>query len=160
MNYVLAKLAELLLVLVTLDCLIHFSPLQSHWIEYRKALKKLSNTEKIKKPMETLKSLETVLNNLGENILSDKIFYNSYHSLRKIKNSLNKKNILASEDYMSYLKKCMVDMEKYPLDYIESSHSIQWVKVNILFVFHFHIFGNVDKKLFKNLCDINIKVFI
>lgn len=160
LNYILSQVGDLLVIMVTLDCLVHCSPLQSHWAEYRKMVKSLSrNSSKCQKSPESLKSIEIVLNNIEDTILSDKIFYNSYHSLQKIKTSLDKKSLLAAEDYVLYLKKCTVDLERASTDYYESLNSLQWVKVNALFVFYYHIFGNVDKKLFRSLFDVNVKVF-
>lgn len=129
-------------------------------MSYRKCKKLLhQNPGKFNQTIESLNSIDAVLNNIEDKALSDKIFQNCLDALTSIKNKLVVKNgIQIAEEFSTYLKSCLSDLEKSNIDVYESSSAIQWVKVNALFVFHFHVFGNADKRIFKTLTDVNVKV--
>lgn len=159
LDYLVSQLGNLLVTLITIDTLVNCSPLQSHWSMYRKAVRSMNlHSEECSKTMRNSKSLEVVLNNIEDKILCDKAFQNCIDTLTNVKIMLNKSSFPVADDFLLCLKKKISDLEKTPLDLCESSQSIEWVKVNALFVFHFHVFGSADKKLLKNLFDVNLKV--
>lgn len=72
-----------------------------------------------------------------------------HHCITSVKNS-GLKNELAI---------CMQNMlQELEKDDENISYTQIWLQVNALFVFQYHIFGNIDKKILKRLIDANKKV--
>jgi hypothetical protein len=70
------------------------------------------------------------------------------------------KNTSLAEEFNSYLRNAITDLEIRASEQLDSEHSMLWVKLCALYVLNFNLFGTVDKKLFKQLWDINKKVIL
>jgi hypothetical protein len=68
------------------------------------------------------------------------------------------KNISLAEEFNFYLRNAITDLEMKAVDLLDSEHLMLWVKLSSLYILNFNLFGTVDKKLFKQLWDLNKKV--
>lgn len=53
------------------------------------------------------------------------------------------------------MQNMLIELEK---DDENISYTQIWLQLNAIFVFQYHIFGNIDKKILKRLIEINKKV--
>lgn len=67
------------------------------------------------------------------------------------------KNSSLSSEFCLFMQQLLVELEK---DEENISFTQILLQVNVLFVFHYHLFGTLDKKLFKRLLDVNKKVCV
>lgn len=158
MDYLMSRLGDLLTILVTLDCLVNSSPLSSHWNCYRKSVRELSHSSNTMNRQ--INKLDSILDLIEDKIMTDKIYENCVdlisHSEQIVTAGKAKSPI--EEDISSYVKTKIIELDKSGMDFYESESVIVWIKVNALFILHNSLFGNVDKKIFKMLVDVNIKV--
>jgi hypothetical protein len=68
------------------------------------------------------------------------------------------KNVALAEEFNSYLRNAITDLEMKTTEQLDPEHLMLWVKLSALYVFNFNLFGTIDKKLFKQLWDLNKKV--
>jgi hypothetical protein len=68
------------------------------------------------------------------------------------------KNVSLAEEFNSYLRNVISDLEMKAAEQLDSEHLMLWVKLSALYVLNFNLFGTIDKKLFKQLWDLNKKV--
>ena len=60
-----------------------------------------------------------------------------------------------SNEILLHIQQLLAELEKDE-DNILYTHI--WLQANALFAFHYNLFGNIEKKIFKRLLDINKKV--
>lgn len=65
------------------------------------------------------------------------------------------KSCSLSNEFVLYIHYLVLELER---DNDNISFTQIWLQANALFAFHYYLFGNLDKKLFKRLCEINKKV--
>ena len=70
------------------------------------------------------------------------------------------KNVLLADEFISYLKNAVTELESKVTEQLDSENQLLWVKLSSLYILNFNLFGTMDKKLFKQLWDLNKKVFI
>jgi hypothetical protein len=68
------------------------------------------------------------------------------------------KNVALAEEFNSYLRNAITDLEMKTADHLDPEHLILWVKLSAVYILNFNLFGTSDKKLFKQLWDLNKKV--
>ena len=73
------------------------------------------------------------------------------------KGSINK-NVSLAEEFNCYLKNAIAELETKAVEQMDSDNQLLWVKLSALYVLNYNLFGTVDKKLFKQLWDLNKKV--
>jgi hypothetical protein len=73
------------------------------------------------------------------------------------KGSINK-NVALVEEFNSHLRNGVTDLEVKVAEHLDPEHSRLWVKLSALYILNFNLFGTSDKKLFKQLWDLNKKV--
>jgi hypothetical protein len=68
------------------------------------------------------------------------------------------KNVSLAEEFNFYLKNAVTDLEMKAVEQLDSEHLKLWVKLSALYILNFNLFGTLDKKLFKQLWDLNKRV--
>jgi hypothetical protein len=68
------------------------------------------------------------------------------------------KNVTLAEEFNSYLRNAITELEMKTAEQPDPEHLMLWVKLSALYVLNFNLFGTIDKKLFKQLWDLNKKV--
>ena len=62
------------------------------------------------------------------------------------------------EELIGFVRSAAVELESRPAELQDADHWSRWVKLSALLVLNFSLFGSVDRKVFKQLWDINKKV--
>jgi hypothetical protein len=70
------------------------------------------------------------------------------------------KNVALAEEFNSYLRNAIADLEMKTAEQLDPEYLMLWVKLSALYVLNFNLFGTSDKKLFKQLWDLNKKVIL
>lgn len=168
-------LAELLVCLMTLDGLLVSTTLQEHWNLYKRAIKStLHNPSQFGVPIDRLKFLSKILIDIESELLTGNIFQVNYiiyiflyyyifkFNLKQIiekcvqhKSTVQVKTSGLKNEFAICMHNMLLELEK---DDENISYTQIWLQVNAIFVFQYHIFGNIDKKVLKRLIDVNKKV--
>jgi hypothetical protein len=70
------------------------------------------------------------------------------------------KNVCLAEEFNSYLRNAVTDLEMKAAEQLHSDVLMMFVKVSALYVLNCNLFGATDKKLFRQLWDLNKKVIV
>lgn len=68
------------------------------------------------------------------------------------------KNVCLAEEFNSYLRNTVTDLEMKAAEQLHSETLMLFVKVSALYVLNCNLFGAADKKLFRQLWDLNKRV--
>jgi hypothetical protein len=68
------------------------------------------------------------------------------------------KNVCLAEEFNSYLRSAVTDLEMKAAEQLHSD--VLLVKVSALYVLNCNLFGAADKKLFRQLWDLNKRVIV
>ena len=70
------------------------------------------------------------------------------------------KNVCLAEEFNSYLRNVVTDLEMKAAEQLHSEVLMLLVKLNALYVLNCNLFGAADKKLFRQLWDLNKRVIV
>ena len=70
------------------------------------------------------------------------------------------KNVCLAEEFNSYLRNAVTDLEMKAAEQLHSDVLMMLVKVSALYVLNCNLFGAADKKLFRQLWDLNKRVIV
>lgn len=92
-------------------------------------------------------------------VMNDDIVQNSLRNISTLRKALIGKNSsLVAGEFTQYLRQAVLNLDKLVLEQTHVEVMYKCIKVNALFVLNAHLFGNNDKKVFKNLIELNTKV--
>lgn len=63
-----------------------------------------------------------------------------------------------ADELTGFVRSAVLELETRPAELQDADHWSRWVKLSALLVVNFSLFGSVDKKVFKQLWDVNKKV--
>lgn len=159
LHYIINHIGELFTVLVLLEALISNTSLTTNWIKYTQALtllKHKSNNVEISE--EKLKSVIGAANIITSKIMNDDIVQNSLQNLTILRKSLVEKNcLLIASEFSNYVKQAIASLDKLIQEQPTVGNMYKCIKINSLFVLTYHLFGGIDKKIFKSLIELNFK---
>lgn len=153
-------LGDILVILLTLDEVLgNHSTLHDHWIIYKRTVKSVHHDpSKFGVEWQKLKNFENLLSKLENHLLTGKIFQKMVeHSFDGAKGFISK-NVALAEEFNSYLRNAIADIEMKTAEQLNPQYLVLWVKLSALYVLNFNLFGTIDKKLFKQLWDLNKKI--
>lgn len=108
---------------------------------------------------EKYQALSSAVDNITKKLLTDNIVQNTLQNLATLRKSLVDKNCsLVSSEFTNYAKQAMINLEKLVQDKPNVTTMYKCIKINALIVLSSHLFGNIDKKTFKSLIELNTKV--
>ncbi|XP_021927247.1 WASH complex subunit 4 isoform X2 [Zootermopsis nevadensis] len=153
-------LGDILVILLTLDEVLgNHSTLHDHWIIYKRTLKSVHHDpSKFGVELEKLKNFENLLSKLENHLLTGKIFQKMVEQSFGGTKGFISKNISLAEEFNLYLRNAITVLEMKAVDLPDSEHLMLWVKLSALYVLNFNLFGTVDRKLFKQLWDLNKRI--
>lgn len=153
---VLNSLGDILVCLLKLDNLLDLQILKDHWFLYRKTVKNVSHSSKHNMNRTQLTIFDKTLIMFENDLLMSTI----------LKTTIEK--CFEDKDLNLQLKKCNLNNEVFTfinvlLSELEKSednnfNTDTWFKLNIFVVFHFNLFGSLDKKIVKRLLDVNKRI--
>lgn len=88
-------------------------------------------------------------------LLSDKLFQNTIEIIVETRGNITGKNSNLADAVLLYMTTILNDLEKNESN-VNPTHTC--LRINMLTVFHFYMFGNADKKYMKHLLEFNKKV--
>ncbi|XP_049805094.1 WASH complex subunit 4 [Schistocerca nitens] len=153
-------LGDLLLILVTLDEIISTqSTLHNHWSLFKRTIKSVHHDPtKFGVPPEKLKTFEKMLCELENQLLTGKIFQRAVEQAFDDRKPSISKNTALAEEFDAYIRSTSAELEARQTEKLDSESALLWVKTSALYVLNFHLFGSLDKKVFKQLWDFSKKV--
>ncbi|KAJ2942683.1 hypothetical protein O0L34_g11224 [Tuta absoluta] len=159
LHYIINHIGELFTVIVLLELLISNTTLAMKWAKYCKNLKNISLKPDCDDFIEDkYKSMSTAIDNITSKLMNDDIVQNSLHNLLSLRGSLvDKKCTLVSNEFTQYLKQAILNLDKLVQEKPNTTTMYKCIKINALFVITSTLFGNVDKKIFRALIELNIK---
>lgn len=99
------------------------------------------------------------IDNITSKLMNDDIVQNTLQNITTLRKSLVEKNCsMVSAEFTKYLKNAVANLDKIVQEKPNVSNMYKCIKMNSLFVLASHLFGNLDKKIFKSLIDLNTKV--
>lgn len=99
------------------------------------------------------------INNITTKIMNDDIVQKSLQNLTVLRSSLVDKNCsLVATEFTQYMKHAIANLDRLVQEQPNVSNMYKCIKVNGLYVLSTHLFGNTDKKIFRSLVDLNVKV--
>lgn len=143
-----------------MELLVSNTSLPATWNKYCKNLKSLSHMlESIDLMEEKYQALGSAVNIITKKLMSDNIVQNTLQNLATLRKSLVDKNCsMVSSEFTNYLKQAIINLDKLVQDKPNVTTMYKCIKINALFVLSSHLFGNIDKKIFKSLIELNTKV--
>lgn len=162
LHYIINHIGELLTILVLLELLISNTSIISNWMKYCKALNMLKQSpDNAEMTEEKLNSIIGAVNNITSKIMNDDIVQSSLQNLSSLRKSLVDKNCsLIATEFSHYLKQAIFNLDKLTQEQPTITNMYKCIKINALFVLSSHLFGNIDRRIFKSLMDLNFKVGI
>lgn len=162
LHFIINHIGELFTILVLLETLIANTSLTANWAKYCKNLKSYSSTpDKLGLNEDKYKALIGAVDKITAKIMNDDIVENSLRNLSSLrKNLVDKKCSLVANEFIQYLKQAITNLDKLVQEQPTISNMYKCIKINALFVLNSHLFGSNDKKIFKNLMELNVKVNI
>ncbi|XP_059050047.1 WASH complex subunit 4 [Achroia grisella] len=159
LHYIIKHIGEIFTILVILEQLISSSSLPSQWNKYCKTLKAFNKMpEKFNMLEDKIKSIIVATENITSKIMNDDIVQTSLQNLLSLRKSLVDKNSLPlTTEFTQYLRQAITNLDKLTQDKPNVNNMYKCIKVNTLFVLTSHLFGTMDKKIFKSLTELNIK---
>lgn len=149
-------------MIVLLELVISNTSLATNWNKYRKNLKAFGPTpECMDLNEQRFKALSGAIENITAKLMNDDIVQNSLQNILTLRRSLVDKNCtVISEEFTMYLRQAVINLDKLVQEKPNVLNMYKCIKINSLFVLSSHLFGNIDKKIFKSLMDLNTKVYI
>lgn len=160
LHYIINHIGELFTIIVLLELLVLNTSLPATWNKYCKNLKSLSHMlESIDLMEDKYQALGSAVNIITKKLMSDNIVQNTLQNLATLRKSLVDKNCsMVSSEFTNYLKQAITNLDKLVQDKPNVTTMYKCIKINALFVLSSHLFGNIDKKIFKSLIELNTKV--
>ncbi|KAJ0175617.1 hypothetical protein K1T71_008776 [Dendrolimus kikuchii] len=159
LHYIINHIGELFTILVLLEVLISKTSIISNWMKYSKALDMLKQSpDNVEISEEKLNSVIGAVNNISSKIMNDDIVQNSLQNLSTLRKSLVDKNCtLIATEFSHYLKQAISNLDRLTQEQPTVSNMYKCIKINALFVLTSHLFGNIDRRIFKSLTELNLK---
>ncbi|XP_049868543.1 WASH complex subunit 4 [Pectinophora gossypiella] len=159
LHYIINHIGELFTILVLLESLISNTSLPAKWSRYCKNLKMfVDKTEDSELIEDRYKAMTSAAGNITSKLMNDDIVQNSLQNLLTLRKNLVDKNCtLISNEFIQYLKQAINNLDKLIQEKPNSTNMYKCIKINALFVLSSHLFGNIDKKIFKSLIDLDTK---
>ncbi|XP_046740754.1 WASH complex subunit 4 [Diprion similis] len=151
---VIEHLVDLFVIFVTLDEVIAAQPsLLDTWDQYCiRASTMLHNSEQFNIPSSKLCTFEKLLKDLRHQLLANNLFLVAIDRAMDVK-----KSPIMQNRFACYLKNTMLDVEKKASDNLVFNKN--WIRTNVAAVVIVKLFGTVDKKVLKRLCEMNKKYY-
>lgn len=170
LHFIINHIGELFTILVLLELLISNTSLSSSWYTYHKNLKAfihipesvdfIGERYKLPEEAESYKALSSAIDNITSKLMNDDIVQNTLKNLMTLRKSLVDKNCsMVSAEFIQYLRQAIANLDKLVQDKPNVSNMYKCIKINALYVLCSHLFGNIEKKIFKSLIDLNTKVY-
>lgn len=144
-----------MVVTLTLGDLLELPSLKENFLLYRRAVRAvLNNTGKFGMNTEDLKSLEIRLVDIEKLLFSGNLFriiidkYFDEHLMI----ALSKSNL--HSEFGNFISQMLTELER---DDENVCFTQIWLEVNAMFVFKYYMYGDLEKKLYKRLLDVNRK---
>ncbi|XP_018328614.1 WASH complex subunit 4 [Agrilus planipennis] len=151
----LSSLGDLLVCLVTLDNMLNTPNIKSAWLFYCKIVKSgLHNPKKFDVTLDSLRGLDESLGRIEVKLLRGTVFQQAIEKCVEEDYLVSLKNSNISNELFLYINQLLIELEK---DDTSIFYIPNWIKLNIMFVFHYKLFGTLDKKLYKRLAEVNRK---
>ncbi|KAM3964160.1 strumpellin and WASH-interacting protein [Aphomia sociella] len=159
LHYIIKHVGEIFTILVILELLISNSSLSSNWNKYCKTLKTFSHMpDKFYMFEEKIKAIIVATDNITSKLMNDDIVQTSLQNLLILrKNLVDKNSSTLTTEFTQYLKQGIINLDKLTQEKPNTSNMYKCIKMNTLFVLTLHLFGTMDKKIFKSLIDLNTK---
>lgn len=148
-------LAQLLVVLLTLSYLLQLPSLKDSFALYRRAVRAvLNNTAKFGINVDDLKSLEIRLADIEKLLFPANLFkviiekyFDDQLMIVLSKSSLH-------NEFANFISQMLADIER---DDENVCFTQIWLEVNAMFVFKYYLYGDMEKKIYKRLLEVNKK---
>lgn len=147
-------LVDLFVIFVTLDEIIDAQPsLLDTWDQYcARASTMLNNSAQFNISVSKLRSFEKILKDLRHQLLSNNLFLRAVEKTMDVSRSPIMQNHVAC-----YLRNTVLDVERKAGENLILEKN--WLRVNVGVVVMIKLFGTVDKKVLKKLCEVNKKLY-
>ncbi|KAF5274542.1 hypothetical protein FQA39_LY07154 [Lamprigera yunnana] len=146
-------LAELLVCLITLDSIC--GGLRDHCHSYQKSIKLiLHNPSQFDIPTQQLHFLKECVAEIETKLLRGNIFQQTVEKCVDDGLVMTMKNCSLSNEIISYIHQMINELEK---DEENMFFTQIWLQVNAMYVLYYYLFGNIDKKVYKRLAEVNKK---
>lgn len=131
------------------------------WIAYCNNLKKFNiKTNELGIAEEKHKSVIGAIDNITKKIMNDDLVQTCLNNLLNLRKQYLVGNDCSSvcSEFIQYIKNVLVNLDRLIQDKPNSDTMYKSIKINSLFVLQSYLFGTSDKKIFKNLIELNTKV--
>lgn len=153
-------IAELLVIVITFQDLLQNASLSNYWQFYKQAINSIKyNLDEfdVKYEKSGIIGVENVLLELEQLLLGD-LFEELLVSIANVKSELTPKTLgVFSGHVFSYIKTTLTDILKCETEFHENFDVLSVVKVTSMSVLYHHLFGNLDKSLFRQVLELNLK---
>ncbi|XP_063704330.1 WASH complex subunit 4 [Culicoides brevitarsis] len=151
-------IGELLVIVITFQELLQHASLSNYWQFYKQAINSIKyNTDKFKFDQNGVRGVENILLELEQLLLGD-VFEQLLTAVSKIKNETNPKTLgIFSGHVFSYIKTTLYEISRCDSEFHENFEAFNLIKVTSVAVLYHHLFGNLDKSLFRQTIDMNSK---
>lgn len=133
----------------------------TNWNKFCKTLKTYHNKNSAALDIteEKFNAMMGAINNITVKIMNDDIVQKSLQSVSLLRKNLIDKNCsMIATEFSHYLKQGIINLDKLVQEQPNVRNMYKCIKINSLFVLSSQLFGNVDKKIFKSLVELNTKV--
>lgn len=153
---VLEHLGDLLVALITVDEMLrNQGTLHDHWTLFCRMLKSVHHDPvAVGIQAEKMRALEKLVGDYESCLLSGKIFQGVMQKLT----CMTARCPAVADELTGFVRSAVLELETRPAELQDADHWSRWVKLSALMVMNFSLFGSVDKKVFKQLWDVNKKI--
>lgn len=152
--------AELFVIVITFQELLQNASLSNYWQFYKQAINSIKyNVDRfdVKFEQSGIRGVEGVLLELEQLLLGD-LFEQLLLSVANVKADLSPKTLgVFSGHVFSYIKTTLSEIVRGDNEFHETFEVANVVKVTSMSVLYHHLFGNLDKRLFRQMLEINLK---
>lgn len=142
-----------MVVLLTLGDLLELSSLKENFALYRRAVRAmLHNTGKFGMNTDDLKTLELQLDDIEKLLFSGnvyKVIIEKYFD-EQLMIALSRSSL--HNEFSNFINQLLQDLER---DDENVCFTQIWLEVNTMFVFKYYLYGDLEKKLYKRLLEVN-----
>ncbi|CAK1540475.1 unnamed protein product [Leptosia nina] len=158
-HFIINHIGELFTLVVLTEILISKCSLQTKWKAFVKTFKSHSLLANPNMNKDRLLAIISALDNIDSRLMCDDIVQNFLDNtlILKKKELSGKLNQQLSTEFTNYIKQALVNLEKLTQERPNYENMYKCIKINALFALHHHMFGITEKKLFRSLCEINLK---
>lgn len=153
-------IADMLVILITFQEILKNASLSHCWQFFKQSIKSVKynlDTFEQKFDIHSIQGVESTLIDLEQILIGD-VFEHLIHSLAIIKVKINPKSLGIFSGHMeSYLKTTLADITKCDSDLNENFDAHTVVKITSMAVIYHHLFGNLNKKIFRSILELNLK---